>query len=106
MVKDEYEYILERFRSKLNPSRFNKKEAYNEGVQACESILTAHFERQWFPRRTPVKITPLNESEYRYIQECFSRKLIRYCTNREEVYNKGILACKSILREIHRSGKK
>lgn len=102
MTELEYNYIQERFHKKLNSYRSNRKEAYNEGVLACESILTAHFERQLFPRRTPVKITTLDESEYSYLQECFSKKLIRYCTNKEEAYNNGVLACKSILKEIYR----
>ncbi len=43
----------------------------------------------------------MNYSEYRNLQEKFSKKLKRFPTNRERVYNDGVLACKSILKEVY-----
>lgn len=43
----------------------------------------------------------MDKSEYDYLQDRFSRKLIkRFPTNKQEKYNEGILACKSILKEV------
>ena len=38
--------------------------------------------------------------EYTFIQNRFSEKLKEYPNNKEAAYNDGILACKSILKEI------
>lgn len=47
----------------------------------------------------------MTEAMYRDIQERFSKKLIGnksgLCTNKEAAYNDGVLACKSILKEIY-----
>lgn len=47
--------------------------------------------------------------EYRILQERFSAKLKAhrgYSTNKETAYNEGVLACKSILKEIFEQQKK
>lgn len=102
MTDREYYYIMERFQKKINTYHSNKKEAYYEGVKACQSILKVHYERQSSSRFMSSNCSQLDESEYRYLQESFSKKLIRHCTNKEEAYNKGIFTCKSILKEIYR----
>lgn len=45
-------------------------------------------------------------NEYEYIQRRFSEKLKNrsYATNKEAAYNNGVLACKSILKEIFERG--
>lgn len=51
----------------------------------------------------------LNEQEYKELQFRFSRKIKHECTKKSQVYNEGILACKSILSELyshnHKEGK-
>lgn len=48
----------------------------------------------------------MDRSEYDYLQDRFSRKLIkRLPTNKQEQYNEGILTCKSILKEVFESQK-
>ena len=42
----------------------------------------------------------MNKQEYEYLQERLSKKIIQRPTNKEEEYNKGILAAKSILKEV------
>lgn len=45
----------------------------------------------------------MSEVEYRMLQKRFSGKLKNhrgYSSNRETAYNEGVLACKSILKEI------
>lgn len=45
----------------------------------------------------------MNKNEYEYLQNRFSAKMKNhrgYSTNKETAYNEGILACKSILKEI------
>lgn len=49
----------------------------------------------------------MNSKEYEILQECFSEKLQRnnrYRTKRESAMDQGILACKSILKEVYESG--
>ncbi len=43
----------------------------------------------------------MDRNKYEYIQSRFSAKLKKYPNNREAAYNDGILACKSILKEIY-----
>lgn len=46
----------------------------------------------------------MSYTEYQILQERFSKKLKnKFPTNKEKSYNKGILACKSILKEIYES---
>lgn len=40
-------------------------------------------------------------SEYSYLQDRLSKKLKKPpCTNKESAYNDGVLACKSILKDV------
>lgn len=41
---------------------------------------------------------------YELLQEAFSKKIISYPLGKEEAYNQGILACKSILHDIQKRG--
>ncbi len=46
----------------------------------------------------------MDKYEYEKIQELFTLKLKNhngYCTNKEESYNNGVLACKSILKAFY-----
>lgn len=45
-----------------------------------------------------------NDLFYELLQEAFSRKIISYPLGKEEAYNKGVLACKSILHDIYKRG--
>jgi hypothetical protein len=45
----------------------------------------------------------MSEFEYQALQERFTAKLKNhrgYASNKEDAYNKGVLACKSILKEV------
>lgn len=48
----------------------------------------------------------MTEREYTYLQERLSKKIIPLPTNKQDEYNKGILAAKSIIKEIYDKGKK
>ena len=41
---------------------------------------------------------------YELLQEAFSKKIISYPLGKEEAYNQGVLACKSILHDIQKRG--
>lgn len=45
-----------------------------------------------------------NDLFYELLQEAFSKKIISYPLGKEEAYNQGILACKSILHDIQKRG--
>lgn len=41
---------------------------------------------------------------YELLQEAFSKKLVSHPLGKEEAYNQGVLACKSILHDIQKRG--
>ena len=46
----------------------------------------------------------INNLLYELLQEAFSKKIIPYPLGKEEAYNQGVLACKSILHDIQKRG--
>ena len=47
----------------------------------------------------------MTELEYKQLQRRFIKKIIRNPNNKQDAYNKGILACKSILKEVYEEQK-
>ena len=47
----------------------------------------------------------MTELEYKELQRRFTKKIIRNPNNKQDAYNKGILACKSVLKEIYEKEK-
>lgn len=45
----------------------------------------------------------MTKDEYKQLQELFSKKLITFPNNKEERYNEGVRACKSILHSFYKS---
>jgi hypothetical protein len=54
--------------------------------------------------RERVKNKMGNDLFYELLQEAFSKKIISYPLGKEEAYNQGVLACKSILHDIQKRG--
>ena len=50
----------------------------------------------------------MTEREYQILQQQFSKKIIphKWPTNKEDAYNEGVLACKSILHSFYQNQNK
>lgn len=101
MTEQEYQYIQEELSKLLKKNEYmgpNKQEIYEKGVLACKSKLkemhSVEFNRNW----------KMTEQEYLCIQLELSKlfKKNKYMDqNKQEIYEKSVLACKSKFEEIH-----
>lgn len=103
MTNYEYRELQERFTAKLKNHQgysTQKETAYNDGVLACKSILKDVFKHQ----------QNREDEIYRELQERFTAKLKNfpgfaatghgYANKKTTAYNEGVLACKSILKDV------
>ena len=101
MTEQEYKYIQEELSKLLKKNEYmgpNKQEIYEKGILACKSKLkeihSIVFNQNW----------KMTEHEYLCIQLELSKilKKNKYMDqNKQEIYEKGVSACKSKLKEIH-----
>ena len=99
MTEKEYFQIRNRFLNKLRPSNgygtyHGRYDAdFNEGIQAGVNVLDRDFQRS-----NVNSGRPMDDMQYRWLQDSLKKLIRNFPSNREETYNQAVLACKSILK--------
>lgn len=104
MTFAEYEMLQAKLDNKLN-SKDNygraKKAEYYEGVEDCKAFVTEVFGRTQ-------RHEPMTRAEYEMFQAQFDKLNSKHVQgmNKEEAHRNGVLACKSMLKNVFEQSQK